>query len=156
MPPTFVGSRRVDLNTQIDPEPYQPYTGRISFKGFALRVGIVLVAYLSTAFTGIVVNMLLYAISNGHDDDHIDKVAGLAAIAVVILEYRFAASKFKFRKPGRIVRIALNITWTALTFFIVGGTVVIAIGHPNIGSGIAGVVAAVLVYMLVSRKSGNA
>jgi hypothetical protein len=54
------------------------------------------------------------------------------------------------------VRIALNITWTALTFFLVGGTVEIAIGHQNFGAGIAGIVAAILVYVLVSRKAVTA
>jgi hypothetical protein len=71
---------------------------------------------------------------------------------VIILEYRFAACKFKFRAPARLVRIALNITWAALAFFLVGGTVEIAIGHPNFEAGISAIVAAVLACMLVSRK----
>jgi len=143
----------MDVNAQVDPEPYQPYSGRISFKGFALRVGIVLFGWFVTAFTGMAFTLLLDEIGGAeHDFDRITKVTGVAALMVIIGVYRVAARKFKFRKPSRVVRVALNITWVVLTFFAVGGTVEIAVGHPNIAAGISGIVAAVLVCMLVSRK----
>jgi len=42
----------MDVNTQVDPEPYQPWNRRLSFKGFALRVGIVLVGWITTRMFG--------------------------------------------------------------------------------------------------------
>jgi len=147
----------MDVNTQIDPEPDQPpEPSRFSFKGFLkgslIRIGFVLVGYLCTAATGTVIILFLGSISNHNDWDRIDKLSSVAALMVVIGAYRFGAWKAGFPKPGRIVRTLLNITWAVLTFVVVGGTVEIAIGHPNIGSGIAGIVAAVLVYMIVNRR----